>query len=170
MLDVSRIEQNRMSFELKEVNAIPVIKEAYERMVPIAEEDGDHLILELNMKQEVVILVDFKRFQQVIQNLVDNAIKFTNNGTVTIKAEIRGKYLKTSIIDTGIGISKENIKNLFTKFYQVSEAINRPKGGSGLGLYISKNIVEKFGGKIKVTSEKGKGSTFSFTVPIVDKK
>ncbi len=170
MLDVSRIEQKRMQFDIKKVKVLPVITESYERMKPMADEDSDELILETKIDKNLEMVVDFKRYQQVVQNLVENAVKFTEKGKVTIRAEVKGDFLETSIEDTGIGIPEDEQGRIFHKFYQVAHALSRPKGGSGLGLYISKNIVEGMGGKISVESKVGVGSTFSFTVPIAKKK
>jgi signal transduction histidine kinase len=167
MLDVSRIEQKRLNFEFKKVEALPLIKEAYERMLPMARNENDQLILEANIDKNLKINVDYRRFQQVITNLVENAIKFTEQGKVTILAKVKDKRLEVSVKDTGIGISKADQKKLFTKFYQVAQVLSRPKGGTGLGLYISKSIVEGMKGTIGLNSTPGKGSTFFFTIPIV---
>jgi signal transduction histidine kinase len=104
---------------------------------------------------------------QVMSNLLDNAISYTPSGTIKVKLEHHGKFIKVHISDTGQGIDKKDISNLFEKFYRTERAKKFRPGGSGLGLYIAKRIVEAGGGQLKLEkSEVGKGSTFSFTVPI----
>ena len=110
--------------------------------------------------------VDEMRIKEVITNLLSNAIKFTEKGSITIEAKREGDCVLVKVTDTGIGIPKDKIKNLFKKFYQVDSSLSRRYGGTGLGLSITKQIVEAHGGKIGVESEVGKGSTFWFTIPI----
>ncbi|MGB9680818.1 MAG: ATP-binding protein, partial [Minisyncoccia bacterium] len=103
-------------------------------------------------------------------NLVGNALKFTQKGGVKIKTEITGikpKMVLIKVIDTGLGITKKDQKLLFRKFQQLGKILNRQPGGTGLGLYISKQLVEKMGGKIWLEkSVVGKGSVFAFTIPL----
>lgn len=109
---------------------------------------------------------DENRIQQILQNLVANAIKFTNSGSISIDAaEVDGK-IKVSISDTGIGIDKSKQELIFREFEQADGTISREFGGTGLGLSITKYLVELHGGKILVDSEPGKGSVFSFTIPV----
>ncbi|OYT42133.1 MAG: hypothetical protein B6U86_00895 [Candidatus Altiarchaeales archaeon ex4484_43] len=109
---------------------------------------------------------DKNRLMQVLTDLIDNAIKFTEKGGIVIEARREKDNILVKVKDTGIGISKENINKLFTKFYQVDSSLSRRYGGTGLGLAICKKIVEAHGGKIWVDSELGKGSTFQFTLPV----
>jgi signal transduction histidine kinase len=109
---------------------------------------------------------DGRRLTQVLINLVGNAIKFTEAGEVIIKATANDGSFHLSVRDTGPGISSADQAKLFQEFRQADNAITRKKGGTGLGLAISKRIVEMHGGKIWVESQVGKGSTFSFTVPV----
>jgi signal transduction histidine kinase len=113
-----------------------------------------------------LVMVDKDRIMQVFMNLINNAIKFTNNGFILIKTERWNKdFAKVMIQDTGIGIAKEDIDKLFHRFSQI-ESKDHPKHGStGLGLAICKEIIEKHHGKIWVESESGRGSTFIFTLP-----
>jgi signal transduction histidine kinase len=104
---------------------------------------------------------------QVLINLVGNAIKFTDAGEVAIKAEATDGQLRVSVSDTGPGISAADQARLFQEFQQADNAITRKKGGTGLGLAISKRIIEMHGGKIWVESQVGRGSTFTFTLPII---
>jgi len=109
---------------------------------------------------------DRKKIRQVLDNLIKNAIKFTDNGEITLRAEYHETHLLVSLKDTGIGISKQDHKVIFDRFRQVEDHRTRLFGGNGLGLSISKEIVELLGGELWVESELGKGSTFSFTIPL----
>ncbi|MGB3081283.1 MAG: response regulator, partial [Saprospiraceae bacterium] len=111
-------------------------------------------------------LADENRLQQILQNLVANAIKFTETGTITIDAHEVGGMIVTSVSDTGIGIEKEKQEIIFREFEQADGSISREFGGTGLGLSITKYLVELHGGSVGVVSEPGKGSIFSFTIPI----
>jgi signal transduction histidine kinase len=101
-----------------------------------------------------------------LKNLLTNAIKFTDNGSITLRARTQDNYLLISVEDTGIGISKDEVKKIFTKFYQAYTGEDRRTEGAGLGLFICKEIVKKHKGDIWVESEVGKGSTFTVKVPI----
>ncbi|MGB4850274.1 MAG: response regulator, partial [Saprospiraceae bacterium] len=111
-------------------------------------------------------LADENRLQQILQNLVANAIKFTETGTITIDAHEVGGMIVTSVSDTGIGIEKEKQEIIFSEFEQADGSISREFGGTGLGLSITKYLVELHGGSVGVVSEPGKGSIFSFTIPV----
>ncbi len=113
------------------------------------------------------VLADPDKLKEVIKNLVDNAIKYTiGKGTVTVTHEIKQNMLLTHIKDTGIGIPKSKQRNLFQKFFRVKAKGTEEITGTGLGLWIIKQLVEKMQGKIWVQSEEEKGSTFSFSLPI----
>jgi signal transduction histidine kinase len=109
---------------------------------------------------------DGRRLAQVLLNLVGNAIKFTDQGQVTIKANASDGEFTVAVCDTGPGISLSDQAKLFQEFQQADNSITRQKGGTGLGLAISKRIIEMHGGRIRVDSELGKGSTFTFTLPV----
>jgi signal transduction histidine kinase len=106
------------------------------------------------------------RIGQVMGDLINNAIKFTDKGKITIRAKEEGDNIKVEIEDTGIGISKENISKMFTKFFQVETGADRKYEGTGLGLVIAKMIIEAHKGKIWIDSKLEKGSKFIFTLPI----
>jgi two-component system sensor histidine kinase ChiS len=113
---------------------------------------------------------DEDRLQQILFNLVGNAIKFTDQGEITVSAQQRDSFLEISVADAGIGIPPEKIEDIFQSFEQADASDTRAFGGTGLGLSISKRLVELHGGSIQVESEVGKGSTFSFTVPVTSKR
>jgi signal transduction histidine kinase len=111
--------------------------------------------------------IDAQRISQVLHNLIDNAITYTpRGGTVTIAAQHIDRQVEISISDTGKGIPVKDLPNIFERFYRVDRSRTRATGGSGLGLTISKGLVEAHGGKIEVESTKDKGSTFRFTIPL----
>ena len=113
------------------------------------------------------IPADPNRLIQVFTNLISNAIKFTESGSITVKVYKKGKYVRVDVNDTGIGISKEDRTKIFKKFYQLKRGLVQQKGaGTGLGLSIAKEVVNLHGGRIGLISEVGKGSTFWFTIPI----
>ena len=116
------------------------------------------------------LVVDKKRMMEVLTNLVDNAIKFTEKGEIKLLAKRKGNDVLVEVVDTGVGISKENVGKMFTPFYQIEPFYTRKHGGTGLGLSICKAIVEQHGGKVGVRSTLGKGSTFFFTLPLDGKK
>jgi signal transduction histidine kinase len=116
-----------------------------------------------------ILFVDQAKIYDVCYDLIENAIKFTPQGSVTISAKVMGNDFLVSVKDTGVGLSEEEQKKLFTKFFHSSkshEQLPQEQVGIGLGLYIAKNVIEMHGGKIFVQSEEGKGSTFSFSLPI----
>jgi signal transduction histidine kinase len=113
--------------------------------------------------------IDSHRIQQVLHNLIENAIVHTPvNGTITINATRQSNWIEISISDTGEGIASQDLPYIFERFYRVDKSRTRSTGGHGLGLTISKRLVEAHGGKIEVTSKIGEGSRFSFTIPVAD--
>ena len=113
--------------------------------------------------------VDKVRMSEVLSNLIGNAINYTNpNGKVVVSVEQKGNEIITNVADTGIGIPADAIPHLFTKFFRVTEGLTQQAAsqGNGLGLYISKSIVDMHHGKIWINSQVGKGSVFSFSIPV----
>jgi signal transduction histidine kinase len=111
------------------------------------------------------VYVDPNRIREVLQNLVDNAVKYTNEGNVTIALTGDNSVVQVQIKDSGIGIAEEDIPHLFQKFYRVDNSMTRTIGGTGLGLFICKKIIELYNGRIWVDSHYGKGSTFFINLP-----
>ncbi len=176
-LDISKIESGRLQWENTLVKVLDIIKSAVESAEPVAAKTKLTVTIESELDLPLV-LVDRDRLTQVITNLLDNAIKFTpEEGRITIKSELMKSrksptepdMIKVSIIDTGIGIAPEDQGRVFEKFAQINSGLVAKPKGTGLGLTISREIVEHFGGTIWVESELGKGSTFAFTIPVPEK-
>jgi signal transduction histidine kinase len=113
--------------------------------------------------------IDYNRISQVLHNLLENAIAhIAKEGTIMVTAKQEGSWVEVSVADTGEGIPAEDLPNIFERFYRVDKSRARATGGSGLGLTIAKRLVEAQGGKIEVHSELGKGSRFTFTLPVAE--
>jgi len=167
LLDISRIEAGRLELNITTVPLDPVIREVAASLRNQIEEKK--LSLELALPQEPIqVRADRARITQVLTNLLSNAYKFTpEGGKISVSAEVTNGQVQVDVADTGTGISAQDQKKLFTKFFRVDSSTTREIGGTGLGLTIAKSIVEMHGGKIWVESKPGKGSTFSFTLPAV---
>ena len=166
LLDLSRMETGRLEIKIGAVSMHDVIDRVAKRLGNGAKEKGIDLQVSLPSRLPNV-QGDAERLEQVVTNLVDNGIKFTpQGGEVAIKACVKDEDLMVQVIDTGIGIPADVLPNLFQRFYQVDGSATREAGGTGLGLHIAKQIVEGHGGRIWAKSTLGRGSTFSFTIPI----
>jgi PAS domain S-box-containing protein len=166
VLDHSKIEAHQMEVNNESFNLKKRLNETIEMMKDRAKKK--HLTLSLHVLPSVPeeVSTDPHRLDQILLNLIGNAIKFTNEGDVTVKVERHGDHLEISVSDTGIGISKDKLKEIFESFRQVDSSSTRRHGGVGLGLAISKGLTELMGGSISAHSELGRGSVFSFTLPI----
>jgi two-component system phosphate regulon sensor histidine kinase PhoR len=164
-MDYRRIEEGKLEFNFEKVDIISLIREIVEKMKLLAMEKN--LSLDFESKFDSLILnVDKLRFSQVIQNLIDNAIKYTKEGWVKVKIDKENNEVLISVSDSGIGMSKELQQKLFGQFVR-DPSIKKEIRGTGLGLYIAKHIVEAHKGKIWAESEGiGKGSTFYIKLPI----
>ncbi|MBI5913196.1 PAS domain-containing protein [Candidatus Azambacteria bacterium] len=170
MLDVARIEEGKFGFSFQHTNLIALVQKAMDAFVVKAKEKNIMLVFE---KPETAysLKIDAARIELVLQNFIDNALKYTpNDGTITVSITATGRYVKISIRDTGIGVPKEQAVRLFTKFFRGTNAVKRQTEGSGLGLFLAKNIVMRHGGNVSVETEEGKGSAFSFTLPLDEDK
>jgi len=164
ILDVSRLETDTMTFNMVRTSTDEMLKNTIEDWTPAIREKG--LEFQVNIPLHLQdILADKHRLSQVLKNLFNNAIKFTDQGHIAITACQHDDHLQISIEDTGIGIPKNEAKKIFEKFHQADTADNRQYEGTGLGLFISKEILRKHRGNITVESKTGKGSTFTITLP-----
>ncbi|MBU1110592.1 HAMP domain-containing protein [Patescibacteria group bacterium] len=167
LLSVSRVEKGQLNIKLEPTDWNQLISEGLEDFREQIKHSGIELKTSLQ-KELPPVLVDKLRIREVIHNLIGNAINYTAKGQIMVSTYPAAdkKYVITSIQDSGQGIAKEHLSHLFTKFYRVSGILEQGSKGTGLGLYISRAIVEAHHGKIWVESELGKGSTFYFSVPI----
>lgn len=170
MLDISRIESGRIHLKIVPLSLLDAVEGAVDSFRAVLEQTGRTIDVQIPEKMPRVA-GDRDRVGQVLINFISNALKYSpGGGTVTIKARHTGDTVALSITDQGIGIGKEDQKNLFTKFYRVDSTLTREIGGTGLGLSICKSIIELLGGKVSVRSKQGEGSTFTFTLPVAPKE
>lgn len=166
LLDVSRIEDGRYQFDFKEGNFEDIVEAVIENIEKMIAKNHIKFIIEKSDKLPSVIF-DKERIKIAFQNLLDNAIKYTPEyGSVILKISEEKGYLKISIKDDGVGIPKEDQGKLFSKFFRASNVVRMETEGTGLGLFISKNIIERHGGTISIQSEEGRGTEIIFTIPI----
>lgn len=165
VLDLMKIEAGKVELNMSTVNPARLLEEGEKIVKPMAIEKG--LSLEVEVDRDIpYIHGDRNQMIQVIVNLLNNAVKFTSEGSITLGARLQGDFVEFYVADTGEGIFPEEKEAIFDEFYRISDVVlHRPKG-SGLGLSISKRIVEFHGGKIWVESELGRGSRFFFTIPL----
>jgi signal transduction histidine kinase len=168
LLDLSKIEEEgKIELDAGRVSLGGLVHEVMETVKPLAAEK--RVLLEVTVPEpSVLVWADRDKVTQVLMNLIGNAIKFTpSDGTVGVSAaNDRSGWVRVSIRDTGPGIPANEQEKIFEKFYQVTQDGGPKPKGTGLGLAISKSLVELHGGKIWVESEEGRGSTFSFTLPV----
>jgi len=164
ILDVSRLDTDTMRFDMEKLDSADILGEITEDMKPTIADKNLEFITNIP-KDLPNILGDRNRLSQVLKNILGNAVKFTDHGSITIGAQTKNKHLIIYVEDTGIGISKDELKKIFTKFYQAYTGDDRKSEGTGLGLFICKEIIEKHNGKIWAESELGKGSKFVIQLP-----
>jgi CheY-like chemotaxis protein/nitrogen-specific signal transduction histidine kinase len=166
IVDISNIEANIVKIAKNEININSTFKSLCDQFLPKVSEKKIQLICESDVPDsDALIITDNTKLKQILINLINNAIKFTDKGYVKVGCVLRDKFLEFCVSDTGIGIGEEYHHRIFDRFYQVQLSISRLYEGTGLGLAISKANVELMGGKIWLTSEPGKGSTFFFSIP-----
>lgn len=165
LLEVSRIEAGRLKLHYSLINLNELVEEVIESFQKPAQEKGITL-KGVSLNHPVYIFVDAHRMHQVLSNLLGNAVKFTEeDGTIDVKMRVFPDKVRVGVIDTGVGIAKEDVGKLFTKFTQVSQSADNQRKGLGLGLSIAKELVVSHGGEIWVESNLGQGSKFYFTLP-----
>jgi signal transduction histidine kinase/DNA-binding response OmpR family regulator/HPt (histidine-containing phosphotransfer) domain-containing protein len=172
ILDFSKLEANKLQLETTSFNLRDLLDSIIRLMEKPAESKGLRLALQLDPGVRLALRGDPVRLRQILTNLISNAIKFTERGNVTVavsrKGETRTQHeLRFEVRDTGIGIARDQAKNLFTAFGQADASTTRLYGGTGLGLVICKRIVDLMGGNIGVDSEANRGATFWFDVPLL---
>jgi PAS domain S-box-containing protein len=164
LLESSRLEAGQVKLRIAETSMTEIAERVINKLTPLAKDNQVHLLMD--MPGSMVIEGDQMRLEQVLTNLVDNAIKFTpKSGSVTIMGSDLDDRVQISVQDTGIGIPEPEQEKIFDRFYQVDSSSTRSYKGTGLGLNICRHIVERHNGRIWVESTEGEGSTFSFILP-----
>jgi len=165
VLDISKIEAGQLEIRRAPFDMRSAIENAMKLVLPQAQKKGLSLaaVIGANVGE---IVSDERRVEQILINLLNNAVKFTERGEVNLECRVRDGFVETSVRDTGIGIRVEDVEKLFAPFRQIETGLNRRHEGTGLGLSICKNLVEMLGGEIRVESEWGRGSVFTFTLPL----
>jgi len=165
MLDLSRIDLGTLKLNIETFDLTQLLKDMKFQMYQKIKEKG----LKLNLKIDRNIPkmeTDKEKLKQILINLISNATKYTEKGTITVEAHKQGRNIQFSVSDTGIGIPKKEFSKIFERFYQAGYSHRRRAPGAGLGLSVCKEFTEALGGKIWLTSKVGKGTTFYFTLPI----
>ncbi|MFB1100470.1 sensor histidine kinase [Terribacillus sp. JSM ZJ617] len=163
LFDLARIDRNIFEIETRPVELQPYLYDIYERVLPVFKERNKSL--EIQCKDNYIVYIDPIRFEQIIRNLLDNALKYSEENTRTIiKAQRERNNIVVDVIDQGYGIPKAEIPYIFERFYRVEKSRSRDSGGTGLGLSIAKELAEAHHAKLTVKSKVGTGTTFSITL------
>ncbi len=164
ILDFSKMKNNDIVLHKKAIDMRQITELVSTLLIPVIGSKSVKIINKINSEMPPAF-ADENRIQQILYNLIGNAVKFTDSGTITVSASLSDTEMEISIADTGIGIPEEKFEDIFEYFKQVDTTNTRSYGGTGLGLAITKNLVELHGGIISVTSRQGSGSVFKFTIP-----
>jgi len=171
LLNISRIESGRMKYEFEKINLVDLVNEVFEELAHHAKMAGLKFELEKPKEKIPDLILDRKKVREVVMNLMDNSIKYTKKGFVKVKVERENNSVVYSVTDSGRGLAEEEIPMLFKKFSRAGGAQLVHTEGTGLGLFIAKQIIQKHGGEIWAASEgKGKGSTFAIRFEIKNPK
>jgi len=167
LLDIARIESGRQAMKMEERDLKTIVASAADLIAIQCKNKNIELVTDI-AKDLPPVVADRSQLERVFINLLGNAVKFTpEKGKITIKAAAEGNVIRVDVSDTGIGIPQESLPMLFEEFYRVDNPINQQVKGTGLGLSLVRHIVEAHKGKIWLESKPGKGSTFSFTLPVI---
>jgi signal transduction histidine kinase len=171
ILDFSKIESGKLHLEVSEFSALETITSVSKPFMTAAQTRGLAYSLQLDPRMPALVMGDEMRLRQVLTNLLGNASKFTQHGSLTLRCEVQdltyeSVQLRFTVTDTGIGIAKAALPEIFEAFEQGDSTTARRYGGSGLGLAIVRRLVELMGGRVGVDSEEGQGSAFWFTIPL----
>jgi len=161
VLDLSKIEAGKMTLKTECLSSRELVQNVLDNLNNNACNKGIELI---NETADEDFIVDAVRLKQIFINLVGNAIKFTDHGSIIVSSKKRKDHLEFKVIDTGCGIPEDDLPHIFDKFRQVDSSSTRTEGGTGLGLTITKKLVELHGGRLSVTSQDGAGTIFTFTI------
>ncbi|MFN6525566.1 HAMP domain-containing sensor histidine kinase [Nostoc sp. ChiSLP03a] len=163
--ELSKAEAGYLPINIQRVNLRPLLESLVEKFSDQLLEDGPVMLLKCPSVLPPV-LADVDRTEQVLVNLLGNAVRYTNEGSITITVGIDASQLSIAVSDTGIGIAPENLPHVFERFWRADQSRDRHSGGTGIGLTISRRLIELQAGQIQVESELGVGSTFRFFLPL----
>jgi len=165
ILDYSRLDSEGIESQFDDTHLHALCSEVIQLFKPMTENKGVKMTLEFSAETPAWVKTDSVRIRQILLSLVGNADKFTERGEIKLTVSRQADWLRFTVSDTGIGISTDKLQSLFRPFHQIDSGSTRRFGGAGMGLSLSKRLVEILGGEIGVSSEPGKGSTFWFTLP-----
>ncbi len=167
LLELSRLESGGLSLTIEGIPIAALLSEVRTRLLPAAEEKG--VAMQLDVQDALpLVAADAKRIEQVVMNLLHNAIKFTpSGGSITLRARRQGRGVQVDVADTGVGMDAAEAERIFERFYKVDKGRSRA-GGAGLGLAIARHLLELHGSQLQVVSEVGRGSRFSFSLPLAE--
>jgi signal transduction histidine kinase len=167
LLNAASLEEGKFGYHLEEADLYELISSTIEEEQPKTENWGVELAFETDEDEYPTVRVDTERIRWVLRNLIENALRYSEEGqTVTVSLTQTGDYLQVAVTDRGIGIPPKDKDHIFDKFYRAKNAVEKRNEGSGLGLYIARNIINYHNGKIWFESEMGEGTTFYFTIPV----
>ncbi len=167
IIDISSIDTGQLDIFVEDcdINNLLDNLETMFRQVLIKSEKEEINLVKIRLPEKLIVTTDKKRLLQILTNLLDNAVKFTNEGRITFGCELTNDKLLLSVKDTGIGINKSNADYIFDRFYKAEDDQSTLYRGTGIGLFMAKSLTELLGGQIWMESEEGKGSSFFFTLP-----
>ncbi len=168
LLNISKVEEGRFGYNFKRIDAVKFLQSALDQAVPVAREYGINIYMEQPKSESLMVYADPDKLSMVVSNLLENAIKYNvPNGQVVVSVAQQEEtpFVQVNVADTGMGIPEEAMGKLFGKFFRAENAISKETSGSGLGLYITQNIIRKHGGQIWAESVVNRGTTFHFTLP-----
>ena len=169
ILDLSKIEAGKMDLHIEEFEFEGLLKQVEATAKPLVEKNKNKFVIKTKTKK-LKLKNDQTKLRQILFNMLSNAAKFTKKGIVTLSISKKTNDITFAVTDTGIGMTKEQLSKVFEEFTQAESSTSKNYGGTGLGLPISKKMAEMMGGKMKVESEEGKGTTFSIIIPIMVKE
>jgi ammonium transporter len=165
ILDLSRIEAGEISLDISATDVIEVVREVTDSLEPLVERPRVELVVEADAEMPTIV-TDREKLKQILLNLVSNAVKYTDDGTITVRAAAIDARLRIGVSDTGVGIPVDELDRIFEEFHQADGAISPSRPGTGLGLSISRRLAHTLGGDITVESTPGVGSTFTLDLPL----
>ena len=166
IIDLSKIESNQLTVKSENVDVVPLINQLIQTFNRAILPEKDVEVISNLQKSKILVYVDRVRLEQILRNLLSNAMKFTEEGTIEVGCQRVNEFYTFSVKDTGIGIHSDHHEEIFDRFRKIDNNKQHLYRGTGIGLFLSKQLVEMFGGKIWLESEVGKGSTFYFTIPV----